>query len=304
MEQHTEEKTDVLRVCKDTGLMIKTIRVRRSKRTYEEVPLEDNHIQLIKDYLNTEELMKGKFGKKFRIEFLQNLEMKNNAKIGTYGYVKGAQAFLICISENDLFSIFDSAYVFHGLVLLLTYKGLGTCWLGGIFNQDSVNASTSINMNEIIPAITPVGYLAAKDHFFQKVAKRVLKPKNRKPVEEIAYFGDFNTPFINQDEVLREAIYLGTLAPNAQNKQPWRIVVSEDFKTVHMYVEFGLKKQVHNKFRGYACPPEYLDIAIFYKQFEIAMRNKGIEGKLLIEEPRIKLPHDNLAYIVSWKIDN
>ena len=29
--------------------MIKTIRVRRSKRTYDEIPLEEKHIQLIKD---------------------------------------------------------------------------------------------------------------------------------------------------------------------------------------------------------------------------------------------------------------
>ena len=143
--ENTEAKTDVLQVCKDTALMIKTIRVRRSKRTYDEIPLEDKHIQLIRDYLNTEELMKGKFGKKFRIEFLQNSEMKKDTKIGTYGYIKGAQAFLVGISENDLLSIFDTAYVFHGLVLLLTHEGLGTCWIGGIFNQDSVTRCTLIH---------------------------------------------------------------------------------------------------------------------------------------------------------------
>jgi hypothetical protein len=119
-------------------------------------------------------------------------------------------------------------------------------------------------------------------------------------VEEIAYLGDFGTPFTDQEAGIYEAIRLGTLAPNAQNKQSWRIVVSPDHQTMHMYVKFKLKKQVHDNFRGYACPPEYLDIGIFYRQFEFAMKQQGTEGRLEINDPGLPLPDDQMEYIISW----
>ena len=59
----------------DLDLMIETIKVRRSVRTFQDVSLSDEHIELIKEYLDTEELLKGPLGKEFRIELLLNSAM-------------------------------------------------------------------------------------------------------------------------------------------------------------------------------------------------------------------------------------
>ncbi|MFW9928001.1 MAG: nitroreductase family protein [Candidatus Thorarchaeota archaeon] len=296
----------VLETCKElfagNDEMMQTLQVRRSIRTYDDVPLRQGDIELIKKYLSSEELLTGPFGRKFRIEFLDKGPMKNNASIGTYGYLKNPPAFLVAMAENDKYTLFECAYVFHGLVLFLTYKGLATCWLGGIFNQDDVRATTYVAPDEIVPAISPVGYSGKSFHLFGKLAGVVLKPKNRKPVEQIAFFGTFDKPFTDQQSIFYDTIHIGTLAPNSQNKQSWRIVVSEDQTRMHMYVKHTLKKQVHDGFRGYACPPEYLDIAIFYRQFEIAMNNKGRKGTLEIADPELKLPESDWEYIITWKM--
>ena len=64
------------------GLMMETIKVRRSVRTFQDVSLTDEHIELIKEYLDTEELLKGPLGKEFRIELLLNSAMEKDVKIG------------------------------------------------------------------------------------------------------------------------------------------------------------------------------------------------------------------------------
>lgn len=302
------EKTEknVLETCRElfagNDEMMQTLQVRRSIRTYDGKPIREEDINLIKEYLNTEELLTGPFGKKFRIEFLDKGPMKENASIGTYGYLKDPPAFLVAMAENDKYTLFECAYVFHGLVLLLTYKGLATCWLGGIFNQDDVRKTTYVAPDEIVPAISPVGYTGSSFHIMGKLAGIALKPKNRKPVEQIAYLGNFNTPFTDKESIFYDTIHFGTLAPNSQNKQSWRIVVSEDQTKIHMYVKHTLKKQVHDGFRGYACPPEYLDIAIFYRSFEIAMNSKGRKGTLEIADPGLELPADDWEYIITWNL--
>jgi nitroreductase len=292
----------VIQKCKDTELMLRTILHRRSIRTFENIPLKQEHVELINEYLSREELLKGPFDRSFRIEFIDRGPMKKNANIGTYGYVKDPQAYLVGMAENDKITLFEIAYVFHGLVLFLTAEGIGTCWLGGIFNQNDVRASIYVAENEIVPAISPIGYIKDGTHLFGKLAKKILKPHKRKPVEEIAFLGDFNTPFNNQQDLLYDVIYLATLAPSAQNKQSWRVVVSEDYSKVHLYVKFKLKKQIHDRFRGYACPPEYLDIGIFYRHFELAMKSHGINGKLELDDPGLELPSDDIEYIISWKM--
>jgi len=296
--------TDAIQFVNDYDRMLETVKRRRSTRTFIDTPLRQEDIDKIKAYLETDILLEGPFGRSFRIEFLQTGAMNENAKIGTYGYLKNPQGFLVGMAENNKMTLFEIAYTFEGLVLYLTSEGIGTCWLGGIFNQDDVRASTYVSDDEIVPAITPLGYKSEKKHFMGKVAKFVLKPHKRRPVDEIAWVGNFDHPFTDESHHLYQAIYYGTLAPNAQNKQSWRILVSNEGNKVHFFVKFKLKKQVHDNFRGYACPPEYLDIGIFYKHFETCLKAKGIHGKLSQSEPKVSLPEEGMEYIITWnKID-
>ena len=175
----------------------------------------------------------------------------------------------------------------------------------GIFNQDSVKESTYIAENEIVPAISPLGYVGSSGmHLIGRLAPVILKAKKRHPVEEIAYYKDFKTAFDQTQHPLYECLHLATLAPSAQNKQSWRPLVSEDYSKIDLYVKFHLKKQVHDKFRGYACPPEYLDTAIFYRQLEYALKSKGITGHLEINDPGFELPEDDMEYIITWVRDD
>ncbi|MCY3410107.1 MAG: hypothetical protein INQ03_00590 [Candidatus Heimdallarchaeota archaeon] len=294
-------KENPITILQNYNLLLETMKIRRSIRNFDDQPLKKQHIDLIEAYLGKEELLIGPLGRGFRIELVIDDEL-NSKNITTYGYTKNAQAYLLGIATKDKYNLFEVAYVFQGLILYLTIHQIATCWLGGIFHYDQAASHVKLEEEEIIPAISPIGYPGHGPHFFSMVAKRGLKPHKRRPVHTFTWLGDFSTPFKEEtDPLLYNALYYGSLAPNAQNKQSWRVLVSKDCKMVHFYVKFKLNGQVHDGFRGYAVPPEYLDIGIFYRHFETFLKSQGIMGQLKLADPGYSdFPEEKMEYIASW----
>ena len=52
----------------------------------------------------------------------------------------------------------DTAIAFEHLVLAAAAEGLGTCWLGGMFNEAEVKRQLGIPEKLRVVAITPLGY--------------------------------------------------------------------------------------------------------------------------------------------------
>lgn len=50
-------------------------------------------------------------------------------------------------------------YVFEKIVLYITSLGLGTCWLGGSFNKADFEKAITLEEDEFIPVISPMGYI-------------------------------------------------------------------------------------------------------------------------------------------------
>ena len=114
------------------------VQVRKSTRTYNGIELKLEHIKLLENYLTDKEKMTGPFGHTFRIEFINNTNIDKD--IATYGYIKGFKAILLAISKADALTLFEMAYVLHGLVLQLTQADVQTVWIGSAFNhQDTMS---------------------------------------------------------------------------------------------------------------------------------------------------------------------
>jgi len=60
------------------------------------------------------------------------------------------------------------------LILAAAEQGLGTCWIGGQFDETIVKEALGIPQEVRVVALTPLGY---PDH--------VTKPRPRKSIEEI-----------------------------------------------------------------------------------------------------------------------
>lgn len=288
----------------DTKMLLEAIKNRRSIRNYSDKPIPPEIMEKVKTYISSKERMSGPFGHSFKIV---TLEKKMGDAPGTYGYIKNAPAVLAGVANYEKYTLFELAFVFHGLVLYLVAQGLQTCWVGASFKHDDIVKAGGVKEDEIVPAIAFFGYQKEnkngerEKHTLEKVMLRKLKPHNRRPIEQFGYLHDFSTPLSEETAgIFAGALNISKLAPSAQNFQSWRVVVADD-KTIHIYTEKKLMGMVGEGFRKYACPPEYVENGIFARHFVIYMEDKGINGAFSINDPNIPLPTTDWEYMVTWK---
>jgi len=283
----------------DNDVLLHGIKARRSTRTFDGAPLQAEHLEVIRGYLDDPECMRGPLGGEFRIELLTGVD--EHKEIGTYGYTKGFQTVLVAIARPEPLVLFEMAHVLHGLVLYLAHLGVGTVWMGAAFNPADILQATRVMSDEIIAAIIPLGYAGDKKRLIDYAAPLVLKAAKRKPMDEVFYFGDFGTPLGDHGGPFHAALDLARRAPSAKNKQSWRAVVSRDHTRIHLYAAFGLRHQVGTGRKKYACPPEYLDVGTFHRSLEVALMADGLEGTLVVEEPDVRIPDGaDIEYLATW----
>jgi hypothetical protein len=277
---------------------IETMKNRQSIRAYDTKKLSESDTKRIIEYIATEENLIGPFGNKGRIELVQvtNNISEKGIKLGTYGFIKNPQVYLVGLCENEKYSLLEFAFTFHKLVIYLTELGLGTCWMGGTFSRNSFEREIQLAEGEFIPCITPSGYPQQKQRVFDKALRYVVKADNKKPWDQLFYDSSFADPLEKANAAqLQIPLEMVRLGPSASNKQPWRIVLSENRQTCHFYIEHTPN---YSKSLGYDM--QILDIGIAMAQFELACAELEIMGTWKVADPGMELPNSVTEYMVSW----
>lgn len=258
-----------------------TIRTRRSVRTYTGQPLTDEHQQAIIDYLSDPSNMIGPHRTDVRILLRENTRQAGG-RIGTYGFIKKAPAFLILLSQNTPDALLDSGYVMEKMMLHLNKLGLGTCWLGGTFQRKQFDAVTEDV--DLIPAISPVGYPAKRPSLTERMIRTGAGADHRLPLDSLFYQDDFRHAIT--DEALRGRLHLVRLAPSASNKQPWRGVVKDS--TLHLYL---------HRTPGYG---DVLSYDIQWLDMGIAAAHYDYDHPVQyhVDDPHLEVP-DEWTYVIS-----
>jgi nitroreductase len=283
-----------------TQSAIEAMKKRQSTRTFATEGIKDSHFKKIMDYIRNEENLIGPFENKGRIELIQvtNNVSEKGIKLGTYGFIKNPQAYLVGVAKNSKYSLVEFAYTFQKLVIILTEQDIGTCWMGGTFNRNSFEQEIQLGEGEFIPCITPIGYPNQKQRVFDKALRYVVKADNKKPWDKLFSDSAFNVPLTKENagtlEIPFEMVRLG---PSASNKQPWRLLLSSDRKLCHFFIEHTPN---YSSSLGYDM--QLLDMGIAMCQFESACKELEIEGRWVVEQPIIPLPNEQTEYIVSWNI--
>lgn len=271
--------------------MKKAIKQRRSVRNYNGIAITDVHEQLIQTYISNPENLTGIFGQKIKI-YLNKEEGRRSEKIGTYGIIKNAQAYLVTVCETSKETLVDCGYVFEKLVLYLESIGLNTCWMGGTFNRGKIKVQGSIGSDEMIPIISPVGYGADKSSLIDKTFRKLAKSDQRFEFDKMFFFGDFNHRI--EEDSKREVLEQVRLAPSASNQQPWRVVIGED-GAAHFYIErtpnYGKNKLSYDI--------QMVDIGIAISHYEMMVGQLSYD----IQDPGIDVKNEETSYIVSVKAD-
>lgn len=278
--------------------IIEIIKERKSIRTYETKQITDDHLKQIHDYLNLDENLVGPLERKARFEVIQ---IKNNVtdkgiKLGTYGFIKNHQGYIVGIMENTKMGLVEFGYIFEKLILFVTKLGIGTCWIGGTFSRNSFAKEINLKDCDFIPCITPIGYAKDKQRLFDKTLRYVTKADNKKSWHELFFKGNFET--LLSKEVVGDysvPIEMVRLGPSASNKQPWRIVFCEENNEYHFYLAHTPN---YNKL-GFDM--QLIDIGIAMCHFELACKERNLNGGWTISDPGLKLQNEHTEYIISWE---
>ncbi|MBY0098070.1 nitroreductase family protein [Mesobacillus maritimus] len=282
--------------------LIDIMRGRQSIRTYRTESLSESDMNKINTYLNENQNFVGPFGGTGRVHFvLVNHNVTDKGiKLGTYGFIKNPRAYLVGTAINEKIALVEYAYIFHRATLFLTQLGIGTCWMGGTFNRTSFEDEIQLNRDEFIPCITPLGYPKQKQRVFDKALRFAVKADNKKRWEQLFYDSTFLTPLIKENAgQLEIPIEMVRLGPSASNKQPWRLVLSEDRQLCHFYIQHTPN---YSSSLGYDM--QLLDMGIAMCQFESACRELQISGNWQIDDPHLESGNEQIEYIVSWKREN
>lgn len=275
------------------------IKKRKSIRTYENKKLSEIDSNRIKEYIYTKENKIGPYGEEIRLEliFADENESGKGLKIGTYGIIVNPQAYIAGCVYNTPQNMVEFGYVMEKMILFLTDIGIGTCWLGGTFDRKTLKTEIIMEDGQIIPSITPVGYPKDREGIKQRAMRFMVKADQRLPWKDLFYIGDFsNTISQTMEGILLEPLEMLRLGPSASNKQPWRVLVSEDKREYAFY----LKRTPNYAGNAMGFDMQRIDMGIAMCHFQLSCDEMSVKGEWM-KDPLMK-NIESLEYISSFRL--
>ncbi len=276
--------------------VIELIKKRRSVRTFRKIDFDGPLTEKINTILQNH--TEGPFGNKVRFCLVEKKRVKENNKIklGTYGFISGAQYFIASEVKNTLHANTDVGYLLEKIILHLTELNLGTCWLGGTFSRSDFSDILSSESNTIIPAITPVGFPADSMSVRENIIRWGAKADSRKNWEELFSSNSMARPLLKEEAGPNEIpLEMVRLAPSASNKQPWRII-----KTPHAF-HFYLKRTPGYGKISEGVDLQMIDMGIAMAHFELVCHELNLQGQWKINHQAVA-SSEAVEYCISWEI--
>lgn len=277
---------------------------RFSCRSYLDIPVPPAVIATLKTYIS--EHHTGPFGSRprFKLVAASHEDSDSLRGLGTYGFIRGATAYLIGASRSEGNDLEDYGYLMEQYILAATALGLGSCWLGGSFTRSSFGKRIMIQPDEEIPAVTALGLIADPDKARDGLIRRQVGAHERRKWERLFSDQEYGKPLSKTSAgdyaVPLEMVRLG---PSASNKQPWQIIrTGLDW---HFYLKRtpGYRDGRVNKLLDIS-DLQRLDIGIAMCHFELTAQELGLSGKWLTQKVDIEIPESGVNYVVTWREDN
>ncbi len=281
------------------NLTMETLEARRSIRSFSGYPLTSGDRALIEGAIR--DAGPCPFGTRARFVLVEPNESGGQAsgRIGTYGVIKDAPAFIAGAVKPGPFAFADFGYAFEGILLAAVSGGLGTCWLGGTFDRSGVVRALHPEGDEIVPAVSPVGEPSGRKTLADTAIRALAGSKNRKPWDQLFFDNTFDRALAATEAgpwaVALEAVRQG---PSASNKQPWRLVRTGRSGTPEFHLFLDEDTVYNNAIRGVRI--QEIDIGIAMRHFEIAARAVNLPGSWGRREDEPVPAGSPLIYYSSW----
>ncbi len=183
--------------------------VRKSVRNFLMEPLEQKILDNILNFADHLEMLSEE--QKVRYEIINNLDGKHNPAENLIGG-KAPYYFLFYAKRTEDY-LLNAGYMLEQIVLYMTTKNLGTCYLG----------MKKFKSTDELEPIIAVAFGKSKKDFYGEEHMKVV----RKSLSELCCFKTAIS------EEVKEIVKAGRMAPSAINGQPWRFVVYEN--RIHVF---------------------------------------------------------------------
>ncbi|MBU3110098.1 nitroreductase family protein [Clostridium lacusfryxellense] len=267
------------------------VKKRYSVRNYVEREIEPVKRKAIESFIDS---LDNPFGNKVNFHYLDDNDIKNKEKLGTYGVIKGAKQYIGTTIKLEPMALEALGYELEAVILYLEHLGLGTCWLGGTFDRAGFADAMKIKEGELFPIITPYGYAAANKHEKEIEMRTMIQADKRKDWDQLFYKNDFKSPLSSEEAgSLAFPLEMVRLAPSASNKQPWRILLKDGDFHFYEYKEPGYSDR-------FPYDIQRVDMGIAAAHFDFSLKEKNIKGHFnTTSKPNLELP-ENMEYVFSW----
>ena len=266
--------------------ILESIRHRRSVRTFEAKALTQEDQENILTYANE---VTNPYGIPIIWRLLSVKEDKVSSQV-----IVGADTFIAGKMQRVPHAEEAFGYAFEKIVLFAESLGIGTTWIAGTMSRAAFERVMEVGQDEIMPCVSPLGYPADKMSLREKAMRKSIKADSRIAFEELFFSNSFSSPLqSSSDEALSDALEMVRLAPSAVNKQPWRIVLTDD--AAHFY-----EKQSAGLRDGSGWDLQKIDIGIAMYHFEAAMAEHGKTVSFTMNDPGIDTPNGT-EYMISCK---
>ena len=218
------------------------VRNRKSVRTYKEQPIPEETLNRVRDYLEHDT---GLFNVPVAFSVLNARETRVSSPV-----ILGADTYVAGKYQKQKNAELSFGYAFEKFILYAASLGLGTVWLAATIDRKSFEKAIQLKEDEVMPAVTPLGYAAEKRSIRESMMRRGMKSDSRVPFGDLFFRDNFQNPLNESDAgIWQLPLEMVRLAPSATNKQPWRAVAEKD--RVHFYEKKtpGLTEKLPEIFR-------------------------------------------------------
>ena len=202
----------------------KAIDKRVSRRRYYDTPLSRQELKELKDDIA---LLERHLSFSRIVLNQEGFSQAVKTLLGSYGLVTGASSFAAIVADTQADSFranVEAGMLGEALILAATARGWNTCWIGGLLEKSEIRERLELGEEEEVLAITPLGRALDDPTLTEKVFKKVIGSRSRKPLEDLVekYQPESYPDWVNT------ALESARLAPSAANQQPWRFEVYPD----------------------------------------------------------------------------
>lgn len=138
----------------------------------------------------------------------------------SYGMFSGVYNYIAMICKKDDPDGDEKiGYYGESLVLLATRLGLGTCWVGGTYDQESLHID--IPEDEVLRLVIVFGYVKPKESLRERTIAKAVKRKSKEIKDMLNAYGMAPNWVV-------DGVRYAVKAPSAQNRQPVKFFCDGD----------------------------------------------------------------------------